>query len=260
MESQRRLFEDEIREALNYPPAAAVDPGNWTRIVEYQFSNQPLSSIGSLHRGGRFNIGNDVDGRQLKSFPALYIATDHDTAYGEYFGYYKPKAGTAHLSPHELALREPSSYSFCRLEVNLQRIFDLKKLSSLKGYEEVVSKFRLPAELRKLEKSIGHKSSSRSKSKKEISASLTSIDWRFLPVQFGLPAEPQIFGRSLRNAGFEGVQFRSTKGGGTCIAIFPDNLMIGSYIDLQDEIPDESIKIETRLSPESFDRLNRTFV
>lgn len=65
-----------------------------------------------------------------------------------------------------------------------------------------------------------------------------SADWRNLPGQFGLPSNPQIFGGLLRNAGFEGVLYPSSRGNRNCLAIFPDNFKgSDSYVELADEAP-----------------------
>jgi hypothetical protein len=62
--------------------------------------------------------------------------------------------------------------------------------------------------------------------------------WRNLPIQFGLPSNPQIFGNLLRNAGFEGVVYPSSKGNETCLAVFPENLGGSeSFVELADLAP-----------------------
>lgn len=256
-EGQRRLLDQDIQEALNLPDAESVDGDEWTRIVQYKYSNQPLSAIGSLYSSGRFNIGEDVTDSQLRAFPALYIASDYDTAYNEYFGVFQAKKGAPTMAAHELALQEPGSFSSCRLSVELQRLFDVRRLANLKPYASVETKFGLPDHLRALEKAIGHKATPKSLSAKSIRKTLMSIDWRFLPANFGIPAAPQVFGRAVRQAGYEGIVFQSTKSAGTCIAVFPDRLQTGSRVELRDEIPDQGIRIQTTLTADNYGNLLR---
>lgn len=48
-------------------------------------------------------------------------------------------------------------------------------------------------------------------------------EWRLEPPAYGVPAACQIFGRLVKDAGFEGVLFPSQQGQGSCLAVFPDN-------------------------------------
>jgi len=60
---------------------------DWRRIISHQFSNTPLSTVGSVKSfpGGRFNIGN-IDAERFPKFPALYLAEDTATAFLEVNG------------------------------------------------------------------------------------------------------------------------------------------------------------------------------
>jgi hypothetical protein len=49
-------------------------------------------------------------------------------------------------------------------------------------------------------------------------------NWRGWPRQHGLPASCQIFGELVWSAGYEGILYPSTKQGGECLAVFPQNL------------------------------------
>src|SRR5882757_3850074 len=49
-------------------------------------------------------------------------------------------------------------------------------------------------------------------------------EWRLEPQAYGIPATCQIFGRFVRDAGFEGVLFPSQQGSGSCLAVYPSNL------------------------------------
>ena len=54
----------------------------------------------------------------------------------------------------------------------------------------------------------------------------------------GIPAPNQIFGRFIRDAGFDALNYPSQQGGSTCMAIFPENLRSStSRIEVAGEIP-----------------------
>jgi hypothetical protein len=58
----------------------------WTRIVPYQYSQNPLSCAGSLRGiGGRFNAGVDLEQAILRPLPCLYIAETLEIAFKEAF-------------------------------------------------------------------------------------------------------------------------------------------------------------------------------
>ena len=64
-----------------------VEFQRWSRLLDYQFSNQPLSREGSVKGdGGRFNIGRTLNPASYTPFPALYVAEDFQTAFRERFG------------------------------------------------------------------------------------------------------------------------------------------------------------------------------
>jgi hypothetical protein len=58
-----------------------------SRIVDYRYSLDPLSTAGSVRNdGGRFNIGAALSPGAFTAFPALYVAEDYPTAFLERFG------------------------------------------------------------------------------------------------------------------------------------------------------------------------------
>ena len=56
-----------------------------------------------------------------------------------------------------------------------------------------------------------------------------------------------------RAAGFEAILYRSTKGSGKCLAVFPDLLASGSFIELSDQPP--TAQTHLRLDDNSADEL-----
>jgi hypothetical protein len=78
---QRSAASEAITAAL---AQAAVGPypfNGWMRVVDYQYTNHPLSAVGSIRSmtGGRFNIG-DIDPIKFAPFPALYHGREIRTA------------------------------------------------------------------------------------------------------------------------------------------------------------------------------------
>lgn len=60
-----------------------------------------------------------------------------------------------------------------------------------------------------------------------------------LPAQFGLPAAGHTLAELIRSAGFEAILYRSTKGSGRCVAVFPDMIGANSFVELADASPVE---------------------
>ncbi len=67
-----------------------------------------------------------------------------------------------------------------------------------------------------------------------IHESVSKQNWRLWPAQFGLPAPSHILADLVRRAGFEGIIYRSSKAPGDCVAIFPDRMAGGSFVELSD--------------------------
>ena len=85
-EPERRRYRAELIASLNSVGGVELSLRNWSRLVTYQFSMNPLSAAGSLHDiGGRFNAGIDLDSQTLDPWPALYLAEDYETAFREKF-------------------------------------------------------------------------------------------------------------------------------------------------------------------------------
>ena len=74
---------------------------------------------------------------------------------------------------------------------------------------------------------------------KQLYSTVLESNWRFLPVQHGLPSQSHIIAELIRAAGFEGIRYKSTKGLGDCLAIFPESLSQDSFVELVDPAPTE---------------------
>ena len=89
---------------------------------------------------------------------------------------------------------------------------------------------------------------------KQLYDTVVEKNWRVLPAQFGLPAPSHVMAELVRAAGFEGILYQSTKGNGKCLAIFPEALDGGSFIELRDPAP-SSVK-HPRLDSDSASHLS----
>ncbi|GLQ89145.1 RES family NAD+ phosphorylase [Dyella flagellata] len=242
IEPQRQRFKDDIRAALESVPALPVDICGWTRLVTYRFSLNPLSAAGSLTDfGGRFNIGRDVEKAMQNPWPALYIAEDFETAFREKFQI-AMGATSDGLRAEEFALAPLSSFSSVQLDGHIARIFDLGEPANLEKLCAVLRKMKLPVEVSQIQKRLGlpanHAYMVREPGR--LVQDVLINNWRIAPAQYGLPATSQIFASMVRDAGFEGIRYPSTKGSGYCIALFPDRIVSElTHLELHDSAPQE---------------------
>ena len=242
VEPQRQRYKAAIRAALESVDPVALDLQGWVRLVTFQFSLSPLSAAGSLTDvGGRFNVGRDVDKSMQNPWPALYIAEDFETAFREKFQL--PSGDTsAGLLPEDLALMPGSSFSCLQLDGHVARIFDLEEPGCVVALCRVLGKMKLPEEIRRIQKRLrlppNHAYMVRTPER--LRHDVLATNWRVAPMQYGLPSTSQIFASMVRDAGFEGIRYPSTKGGGHCIALFPDRLVSEqTRLELHDSAPAE---------------------
>lgn len=240
MEPERRRYRPELIEALRVRDPVEMHMSNWCRIVTYRYSLAPLSCAGSLqYIGGRFNAGTELDGGTLVAWSALYLAEDFETAFREKFqrASDQPENG---LSPQEMALEPGASMSSVILRGSLTNVFDLTSLASLAPIAKVFGKISMPSKAVKLKKKlkIADGDFRSVKTAKQAYDAVLKFNWRIAPIQFGLPSPSQILAELIRAAGFEAILFQSSKGPGKCLAVFPDNLFDGSFVELTDVPPD----------------------
>lgn len=235
---QRRLRPELIETLLGTPPRVLAFT-RWSRVVTFQYSTEPLSAAGSLHAyGGRFNAGIDLDPGTLDPWPALYLAEDPETALREKFQMTATETSGG-LSRDELALTGAQSYASLAVSGELSRLFDMTSPASLQAVARVLGRIRMPARAREIGKRLGLTSRDlwMVKTGRQLHAAALTHNWRTLPVQFGLPAPSHTLAELIRAAGFEGILFRSTKSAGRCVAVFPELLASGSFVQLADRAP-----------------------
>jgi hypothetical protein len=238
LESQRHAHREALLSALRGAAAAPLILDRWVRLVEYQYSLEPLSPVGSVLRdGGRFNIGREVGDGAFKSFPALYVASDLDVGLREYYQIDKAHRRSG-LTREEFALRREGSFTAVEVGGRLNVVFDIGRIDALKPFVDIVSRFKIPPRVVQLAKKLKLPPPRLIRSPSELRRVLTTKNWRAWPAQFDLPATSQVFGALLRDAGFEAVLYPSARTDGRCVAVFPENLGDSqSYVAVTSAVP-----------------------
>ena len=131
------------------------------------------------------------------------------------------------------------SHTTVFLQGHLSRIIDLGQPDTLNDIARVFGKIKMPERGRKLKSALRIPSHAliMAKTGKQILNMVVNHNWRVLPIQFGLPSQSHILADLVRAAGFEGILYQSSKGPGKCLAVFPEALENGSYIELRDTAP-----------------------
>jgi RES domain-containing protein len=243
LERQRAAHYDELCAALRAVSAISLSLDAWVRVTDWRWSLTPLSPAGSLKGiGGRFNIGDDLDRARGQAFPCLYLARDIDTAYREYFGgSLSDRAGKMTLG--EFALRRATSFTTFSLRGNIDQVFDLRAHTGLANFARIVSRFDVTKETKAFARKSGLRQSMLVRTPNQLwkRLLLAPAAWRAEPQMSGIPAPSQIFGRFLRDAGFDAVLYASQRGGSECLAIFPENFgASSSHIEVAGTVPPEA--------------------
>lgn len=234
LEPERRRLRSELIQALQAHQGISVSFPNWHRVVDFQYSLEPLSCAGSMvSTGGRFNAGADLEPGTLNPWPALYLAEDFETAFREK-RQLKSSDLVDGLSPGELALNANENLSVVGASIEMQNLFDLTHKDSLIEIARVLKKIKFPERAKELRRSLKIPVGSLFMigTAAQLYEALVESNWRILPVQFGLPAQSQIIGELIKSAGYEGVIYQSSKGPKRCISIFPEALKEGSSVKL----------------------------
>jgi RES domain-containing protein len=241
LEPERRRLRSQLLDALRQQQSKPLPMQGWVRIVDYQYTNMPLSSAGSLTGyGGRFNPGMDLDPGTLMPWPALYLAEDYETAYREKFQI-KSSQTIDGLKPEELALQNGRSHSTVLLQGRIDRAFNMTVPRNLDAVAHVLKKIKMPDRAKGLKKKLRLKPTDVSmiQSGQSLYNAVLMHNWRVQPAQFGLPARSHVLAELVRAAGFEAILYRSTMGPGRCLAVFPDQLSGQAYVELADKAPRE---------------------
>jgi RES domain-containing protein len=212
----------------------------WSRVVDYRYSLEPLSVAGSVKTdGGRFNIGATLSPGSFTPFAALYLADDYPTALLERFGSVIPSRAM-NLTAEELALRKPPSFTQVRVRGFLDNVLDIGDLAVLRPIVDIIKAFKTPKSVGQIARQMGFRQSPwLIRSPITLQRQLVSPNWRMLPMQFDLPSNSQIFGRLSSAAGVHGILYPSAKDSAhRCLALFPHNWAgSGSFVEVADAVP-----------------------
>lgn len=237
----KRLLElDNIKKALNKSIKKNFKIKNWHRCVTFKYTDNPLSTKGSVKFiGQRFNFGEDIKEGEFSPFNALYFAEDRMTALMEKFGEFGETLEDA--TKHFLAKDE--SISFVRLSGTIESYIDFDDDACLESFVEILSSIKFSKDIIEKRKKIGVTSFETLKTIKELRDSVYDPDWRYVPNIQNIPANSQIFGHLVYLSGVEAIMYSSVKSGKKNIVLFPKIMADKSIIELSDESP-QNIQIK----------------
>lgn len=230
---ERRKIADKLRVALLEAATRPYEFEGWQRQVRYKYSLTPLSPKGSLiEPGGRFNIPNmDLD--QIPPFPALYIAEDKETTLQEA----GQRNGSAGLSTLDLALIKKDSISIVAVNGKLGSVIDVHQPDTLEPFLNLIKEFSIPKRIFHTAKKLNLNPPNIVKDLDTLLVTLLEPNWRAQCMQLDIPANCQIFGQLVANAGIEGILYPSKFTGKRCLAIYPQNFDSGSFIVVNGDTP-----------------------
>ncbi|MFA6303657.1 MAG: RES family NAD+ phosphorylase [Legionella sp.] len=215
---------------------------DWRRIVSQQFSNTPLSAVGSIKSfpGGRFNIGI-IDVQRFPQFAALYLAEDTSTAFLEMLGI-RPDSVTNGLTGFELA----SAGNFSHFVINgkLTNILDLTNPETLTKFYGYIKGIKLPIYYQNKARQLNISSMLPVTSLEELQKTIFADNWRLMPMQFDVPANSQIIGQIAYSAGIEAILYPSVKTNKNALAIYPENFQDSTaYIEIKGHVAETVVQI-----------------
>ena len=175
---QRSQISDEINKSLLEATQKTFSFEKWQRAVKYKYSLEPFSVMGSLTdtAGGLFNVG-DINPSQFPSFPALYIASDKNTAYQELLCQ-KIEPGKEDAA-FNFALSSPASTTNFSLSGSLNSIINLNEPDKLEPFVDLIKDFSISDTLKRTAKSIGEKEPDLVRTVPKLIDALLDPNWRF---------------------------------------------------------------------------------
>lgn len=234
---QRSKITDQIKKSLLEAAQKTYTFSNWQRTVKYKHTLKPLSVAGSIvDPGGRFNIG-DFNPTQFPPFPALYLASDKDTALQEFLSQKIRPGKNPQLEPLDFALTREDSISIVSLSGSLASVINLKEPENLRPFVDLIKDFDIPKDLKEDAQKIGLPEPNLIRTVPYLIECLLIPNWRAWPIQFDVPHSSQIFGQLVAEAGIEGILYPSKFTGKDCLAVFPQNFDADSFVELEGELP-----------------------
>lgn len=244
---RRAQMMDELKSAL-LGNTIEFEFSDWRRIISHKFSNNPLSSVGSVKSfpGGRFNIGT-IDER-YPQFAALYLAEDTGTSFLEMSGI-KPDDSVDGLTGKELAVA--GNFSHFVIRGKLSNVLDLTNQNSLKQFYQCIKKITLPIYYQKRAKELQISSMPPVNSLSALLKTIFAEDWRLMPMQFDTPANSQIIGQIAYSAGIEAILYPSVKTNKNVLAVFPENVHDSdSFVEIVGAVADTVM--HTRMDKDTY--------
>lgn len=244
---ERRKIDDQIKIALLEAACGPYEFNKWQRQVRYKYSLSPLSPKGSLiEPGGRFNIPT-MNPDQIPSFPALYIAEDKETTLQEAG---QQNNDSRNLSALDLALIKKDSISIVSVSGKLESIIDLQHPAKLKQFLNLIKGFSIPKNIIQSARKIGLESPSTVQNLNALIDSLLEPNWRAMCMQLDVPANCQIFGQLVANAGIGGILYPSKFTKKNCLAIYPQNFEGDSFVAIEGDSPVGAVsRLDTNIWP-----------
>lgn len=253
---QRRAIQTEIKEALNLN-CTPYPFSRWQRTIRWKYSNHPLCTKGSLTRGGRFNIGSNIDPAVFPPFSAFYASADKDTALQEALGQGLDHPG---IDPRELALANPDSVLAFSVSGSLDSVLDLRDRACVGDFVKLIRDFKLSPALKREAARLPVVAPDVVRTSKALLDSLLNPNWRHVPTLCEIPSNSQIFGQIVWQAGIEGIVYPSKQTNEACLAVFPSNFIGGSSFLQCDDEPPEPLLGPSRIDATNCEACERTAV
>lgn len=219
LEAQRELQKSRILNAIHGGCRPNFAFENWARVVDQRFSNDALSPCGSLYISGRFNIGRDVSPPRFPTFPALYVASNHATAFCEKFGV-EHDAKYQGLTSDELRACSGQSWSSFSVNGVVHRVLDLTDNAVPAQLCAIFARFSIPVEAMRAARMAGLGKATIVRTLPQFYKTVLANNWRAMPSQFNLPSNSQIIGQLAAEAGCEAILYPSVQyPSGMCLAL-----------------------------------------
>lgn len=120
------------------------------------------------------------------------------------------------LTARELGLCSENGLAWVSVAGSVNNIFDLTTPSNLKAFTDVIASFHLSARVRQLERRMGLAPMNVITDSTQLHTTFMAEEWRQYPVMWNTPANPQLIGHLLTQAGFEGVLYNAKRQAQRC--------------------------------------------
>lgn len=142
-------------------------------------------------------------------------------------------------SLHPLSTAGSLSFS---ISGQLDKVFDLTNIENLLPIVELTKNFTISKNLTRSARLLGIQRLGVIKTSAVLLEHLLDKNWRYLPTNFDVPSNSQIFGHLVYSSGIEGILYPSKLTGKTCLAVFPNNFAESdSFLVMDDEPPHEIV-------------------